>query len=285
MVVSYNYLMNIVYDFNQLANLLGVLYRFTGVWCNIVNSDGHPAYISGPQSDFCRLIKTIPEWHEKCSKCDAAAVCVVKGKKSRYTYRCYAGIYETIVPIIENGEAIAHVFFGQLLDDSPMEQQWENTEKAVRDFPEFEKLKEAFFRLKQLTLEDINSLSNLLQACTSYILLQEMVKTVSFSDVQKIDLYISQNYMRNITLDTMSRELGTCKTKLCQLASEIGPGVTVNRLIAQKRLQRARVLLRNTDKSVSEIAEEVGFGNYNYFSRIFKKYYNITPRDYRKYKS
>jgi len=276
--------MNIVYDFNQLANLLGVIYRFTGVWCNIVAPDGNPTYFSGPQSDFCELIKTYPEWHEKCSRCDADAVCKVGEKKSRYTYRCYAGIFETIVPIIENGEAVAHLFFGQLLDDSPLEQQWAHTEKAVHDFPKINELKDAFFRLKQLSMEDINSLSNLLEACTSYILLQEMVKTVSFSDVQKLDLYISTNYMRNITLDTMSRELGTCKTKLCQLASSISPGETIHHLITQKRLQQAKILLHNSEKSISEIAEEVGFGNYNYFSRIFKKYYNISPREYRKLK-
>lgn len=277
--------MNIVYDFNQLADLLGILYRFTGVRCNIVSADGTPAYISGPHSNFCELINSVPKWHEKCLKCDAAAVCVVKGKKRQYTYRCYAGIYETIVPIIENGEAIAHIIFGQVLDDSSIAEQWKNTEMAVSGFPEVSKLKDAFFTLRQLSIDDINSLASLLQACSSYILLQEMVKTVSFSDLQKIDLYINNNYMRNITLETMSRELGTCKTKLCQLAAEMGPGITINHLITQKRLQQAKVLLRNTDKSISEIAEAVGFVNYNYFSRIFKKYYHMSPRDYRKNKT
>ena len=90
--------------------------------------------------------------------------------------------------------------------------------------------------------------------------------------------------MRNITLDTMSRELGICKTKLCKLASSIGPGETINHLITQKRLQQAKILLKNSDKSISEIAEAVGFNDYNYFSRIFKKYYGISPRDYRKQK-
>ena len=64
-----------------------------------------------------------------------------------------------------------------------------------------------------------------------------------------------------------------------------GPGITINHLITQKRLQQAKVLLRNTDKSISEIAEAVGFVNYNYFSRIFKKYYHMSPRDYRKNKT
>jgi len=277
--------MNIIYDFKQLNNLLSVLYRFTGVWCNIVGSDGHPVFMSGPHSKFCKLINSYPVWHEKCLNCDAAAVCVVKETKDIYTYRCYAGIYETVVPIIENGEVVAHVFFGQLLDDSPLEEQWQATRESVLAFPEFNELEKAFYQLKQLSREDMRSLADLLTACTSYILLQEMVKTVSLSDVQKIDLYLEKNYMRNIPLDTMSKELGICKTKLCQLAASIAPGETINHMIAKKRIRQAKLLLRNTEKSISEIAEAVGISNYNYFSRIFKKHTGISPSEYRKQKA
>ena len=91
--------------------------------------------------------------------------------------------------------------------------------------------------------------------------------------------------MRRITLDKMSRDLGICKTKLCQLASKISPGQTINHLITQTRMQQAKNLLRNTDKSISEIAEDVGISNYNYFSRIFKKRFGISPREYRKQKT
>jgi two-component system response regulator YesN len=49
-------------------------------------------------------------------------------------------------------------------------------------------------------------------------------------------------------------------------------------------LQQAKILLKNSEKAISEIAEAVGFNDYNYFSRIFKKYYGISPRDYRKQK-
>ena len=108
-----------------------------------------------------------------------------------------------------------------------------------------------------------------------------MIKTVSLSDVQKVEVYLSQNYTRNITLDTMSRELGICKTKLCSIASEIEPGGTINHLVAHKRMQQAKILLRNSEMTISEVSEAVGLSNYNYFSRIFKKYYGLTPREYR----
>ena len=41
-------------------------------------------------------------------------------------------------------------------------------------------------------------------------------------------------------------------------------------------------LLKQTDFSISEIAKRVGFSDYNYFSRVYKKTYGKSPKHYRK---
>jgi AraC-like DNA-binding protein len=43
------------------------------------------------------------------------------------------------------------------------------------------------------------------------------------------------------------------------------------------RLQYAKELLKNTDKTISEIAYEVGFNNPSWFSRAFKEEFGYTP--------
>lgn len=52
--------------------------------------------------------------------------------------------------------------------------------------------------------------------------------------------------------------------------------------IQQMRLELARDLLSQTDKSIEEIAEIASFANRYHFSRVFKKYYVFPPRAYRK---
>jgi len=47
------------------------------------------------------------------------------------------------------------------------------------------------------------------------------------------------------------------------------------------RLQRAAVLLKTTEKNVSEIAYEVGFSDPNYFSRAFHEEFGRAPGGYR----
>jgi AraC-like DNA-binding protein len=48
------------------------------------------------------------------------------------------------------------------------------------------------------------------------------------------------------------------------------------------RIAKAQALLATTDKSISEIGEEVGFCDQSYFGLVFRRLVHLTPRDYRK---
>ena len=50
------------------------------------------------------------------------------------------------------------------------------------------------------------------------------------------------------------------------------------------RIGRARELLLSSDMSMKEICGEVGYGDPNYFSRIFKKHAGVTPTEYKEKK-
>lgn len=59
-------------------------------------------------------------------------------------------------------------------------------------------------------------------------------------------------------------------------------GINIGAYITQCRLREAKSLLRYTNKSLSEISNYLCFSSQSYFQNVFKKYYNITPLDYRK---
>jgi AraC family transcriptional regulator, exoenzyme S synthesis regulatory protein ExsA len=59
-------------------------------------------------------------------------------------------------------------------------------------------------------------------------------------------------------------------------------GTSPGRWLKQKRLEFSRYLLKNTDKSVTEVIFECGFQNPSHFSREFKSAYNCTPLEYKK---
>lgn len=61
-------------------------------------------------------------------------------------------------------------------------------------------------------------------------------------------------------------------------------GYTVMSYVNRMRCQKAVVLLRNTDKTILDIALEVGYDSHEGFIKAFKKIYDVTPSDYRKQK-
>lgn len=57
--------------------------------------------------------------------------------------------------------------------------------------------------------------------------------------------------------------------------------VTFIEYVTQKRMEKAKKLLRQTEKHTGEIANEVGYKDPHYFSFVFKKTQGCTPREYR----
>jgi two-component system response regulator YesN len=58
-------------------------------------------------------------------------------------------------------------------------------------------------------------------------------------------------------------------------------GITLRQYIISYRLKYAKKLLAETKMSASEIAEEVGFTDASYFTKIFRQTFGITPKEYR----
>jgi two-component system response regulator YesN len=53
--------------------------------------------------------------------------------------------------------------------------------------------------------------------------------------------------------------------------------------VLQKRMERARELLRDPDIRIQDVARRVGYADNNYFSKAFRSYYGISPSAWRQY--
>lgn len=59
-------------------------------------------------------------------------------------------------------------------------------------------------------------------------------------------------------------------------------GYTIAQYLGMKKMERAAVLFRETDKSISEVAADVGFSSLSHFIQKFKKYHGVTPKEYQR---
>jgi len=101
------------------------------------------------------------------------------------------------------------------------------------------------------------------------------------SNVVKIILeYFDNNYMNNVSLDDMSRNMYLSSVYISKVFKEKTGESPINYLI-NLRLEKAKDLLISTESPVKAIAQAVGYNDAYYFSKLFKKYYGDSPCKFR----
>lgn len=98
--------------------------------------------------------------------------------------------------------------------------------------------------------------------------------------VQVLLDYIHSHYKDKITIEELAKTASISKTEVLRCFKAI-MGLSPISYLNSYRLQRAAHMLINTEKSIQEIAGGCGFDDNSYFSKLFKKKYHVTPRDYR----
>ena len=93
--------------------------------------------------------------------------------------------------------------------------------------------------------------------------------------------YIDSHYTEeSLSLNQVAREVNISANYLSAVFSQ-EIGATFTEYVTGKRMDRAKELLRTTDKRSGEVAAAVGYKDPHYFSFLFKKTQGCTPRDYR----
>ena len=97
----------------------------------------------------------------------------------------------------------------------------------------------------------------------------------------KIDQYIQDHIKEKILVTSLCQQFYMSKNALYHLfATEFNS--TISEYILNARLQLSLKMIKETDKSITYIASDCGFTDYNYFIRTFKKQIGVTPLQFRK---
>ena len=97
----------------------------------------------------------------------------------------------------------------------------------------------------------------------------------------KLKAYINENLQNNLTRSDLASQIYVHPDYLSHIFKE-SVGMSVSQYIMHTRLERSKVLLRSTEKSISQIARQVGYPNTSYFAKLFKRSTGMTPTQFRK---
>lgn len=92
--------------------------------------------------------------------------------------------------------------------------------------------------------------------------------------------YCNANFAGSISLEDLAQLTNLNKSYFSQLFHK-EVGMPFSDYLKAVRIKNAQLLLRDSSRSMSDIAELVGFANQNYFTKVFKKDTGMTPSQYR----
>lgn len=97
--------------------------------------------------------------------------------------------------------------------------------------------------------------------------------------IKKVILFIQQKYMYDISLKDLADSLDLNMNYFCKFFKEITQTTPVEYL-NYYRIECAKEKLKESQLSITEIAYDCGFNDLSHFTKVFKKYTNMTPRNY-----
>ncbi|WP_343342629.1 PocR ligand-binding domain-containing protein [Terrisporobacter petrolearius] len=115
----------------------------------------------------------------------------------------------------------------------------------------------------------------------AYVSHCECDKKISSTLKPAID-YIYKNKSENITVENMAKVCHISQSYFSRLFSK-EMGDSFSNYISKLKINWAKELLEESDMSVSQVSDELGFNEPGYFIKIFKKHEGVTPSVYRKY--
>lgn len=273
-----------VFNLKELEPLLEDFYRITQIRITVFDKR-FQEIVSFPdcRPQFCGMIRSCPEGRQACARCDAQACAYAAKQNKTHIYRCHAGLTEAIMPLHVGRVLVGYLLFGHVFAYDSLEAGWEVIRQCCRNYPvDPDGLRASLREMPLISHEYIQSAARVLHMTASYLAMERMATLQEDTTAAKLDAYISEHYAKPITSEHLCKQLGIGRSKLFKLSQELyGCGISTQ--LRKLRMEKARTLLLDRpDLSITQIASECGYGDYNYFISVFSRTYGKSPNVLRK---
>ena len=240
--------MELLYDKEKLIEILTEFNNVTGIRISFLEDYNVPVIgIPGDNCALCSFKQRDKTFYNKCKECDKTSFLKAK----------------------EQGELLGYVLLGQILTDKKRFLEENNP-------TEYEKT--LLSQFTETPISVVSSYAKILSWVVQYTILNNDIRINHRSSFKTIVAYIEKNYAEQLSVDLLCKEFHYSRSALFTLFKDES-GLSVMEFVNKTRLNKAKELL--STHSVSKVAEMVGISDNNYFSRIFKKRYGITPSQFR----
>ena len=267
---------------DRILSFFEGFHTLTGIKIALFSGSGKEI-LSYPEEHcpFCGFIRSREDGNNNCEISNRKSFEHCKKTKKIEMFHCHAGLIETTVPLIDTGAVIGYIMFGQITDNPDKAGLRSTLSKAIRKYEQQPKgIDASIFDVVYKNSEQINATAKILEACTLYVLLSNMISLRNENFIRNLNLFLLTHLSEDLSVDRLTEEFNISKNKLYDSVTKY-MGIGIAKHIKKLRLEEAKRLLIETDMTIVQIADRVGFTDYNYFCRVFKKEVGLPAGKYR----
>jgi AraC-like DNA-binding protein len=200
------------------------------------------------------------------------------------TYRCHAGLHESVMPILVDQKLLGYAMIGQFRMGNAGEEKTaispDLLAQAKKAGIEAEALREAYLKLPVHNESLTQNMVNLFAALINFIVLGDYINARQPGLAEKISHWIDDHLSEPIMLDDAASAMGYSRSTVCHTIKKRF-GVSFKQLCILKRIQRFENIIAGSPAlTIGQAALKVGYDDPLYFSRIYKKTRLIAPTTY-----
>lgn len=262
-----------------LNSLLNDFYLATGLKVALFDETFREICSYGSDAtDFCALLHESTDSVSVCFASDIKARETVKESLDIHTFTCPFGIMEALSPIVCRGKIRGYIFIAGAIDTDCAAPSFAiaATEPYLSTARHRERLENSLSNMRRISRDQMRAVCNMLRMLTRYIADEELIPSTLDTLAERAKLYIDRSLTQKLSLADICLSLHCSKATLtATFRREFD--MSVLEYINAQRMKRAEKMLKDSNASISEIAELCGYSGADYFSAAFKKRYGIPP--------
>ena len=273
--------MPLILQDTELNELMQDFYILTGIRIILFDENKTEIACYPPFAEtFCADLRKNEDFNKKCVECDRQSFERCKKTKALDIYKCHAGLIDATMPIFDGERILGYMMFGQITDNRDKDEFFEQMTALCKRCGAEGLLDEKIKKIKYRNNRQILAAAKILETCAHYVRMKEIIKPSGRQLIDYIDRFIDEHIAEEISVVRLCDELNIGRTQLYELTRPTVGGIAS--YIKRRRLEKAKMLIKSGKMSVTEVSEAVGFIDYNYFLRVFKQEYGISPKKYAK---
>lgn len=239
------------------------------------------------ENSFCALLS---HTNEDCAAClEMQEKIENPSERGGTSATCFAGLCDTAVPVHIGEKLVGYLQTGQVALQKPTKAKFSQIARRLIEWGtqvDLRKLEDAYHHSRVLQPKQYAGAVRLLEIFATHLgevgnqlLIQETSAESPFA--RRAKAYVADHQSDPISLKEAAHALNVSTFYFCKMFKK-ATGLTFTDYLGRVRVERAKTLLLDPNRRITEVAYEVGFGSLTHFNRSFRKLVGQSPTDYRK---